>query len=224
MATTLTTLRARVAARLVDAGNAVFSTATLDEALRTALAEYSAAWPATADAVLTLPGAGREIALDALEALSAVLDVWWPYDSSAAAEAWPPARAAGWRLAWDDARPLLVLSALEGAPPQAGDELRLWYTRAHTVQDLDGAAVTSVPPAHTSGLVTGAAGYAATSQHINQAGSVRLDAHESGDLSAWAAARLAAFRAWLSTLAGGPAPAGEPFGAGWPLDKWESRP
>ncbi|MCC7361227.1 MAG: hypothetical protein IT317_17205 [Anaerolineales bacterium] len=222
MTTTLATLRARVAARLVDAGSAVFSTATLDEALRSALAEYSAARPATAEVVLTLPGAGREVALDALDDLGAVLEVWWPYDSLAP-EAWPPPRATGWRLAWDDARPVLVLSALGGAQPQAGDELRLWYTRPHTLQDLDGAAVTSVPAAHTSGLVTGAAGYAAASQHINQAGSVRLDAHESGDLSAWAAARLTAFRAWLGTLAGGSAPAGEPFGAGWPLDKWEGR-
>lgn len=222
MTSTLAQLRVRLAARLVDASNAVFAATTLDEALRTALAEYSAAAPATAETVLTLPGAGREIALDGVADLVGVLDVWWPY-ASAAPEAWPPPRVAGFRLAWDDARPVLILSGRTGAQPQAGDELRLWYTRPHTVQDLDGAAVTSVPPAHLTGLLTGAAGYAAASQHLNQAGSVRLDPHESGDLSGWAAARLRAFADWLLTLKTGPGPTGDPYGAGWPMDKWETR-
>jgi hypothetical protein len=222
MTTTLATLRTRLAARLVDAGHTVFATDTLDEALRTALAEYSAAAPATADTLLTLPGAGREIALDGVADLVSVIDVWWPYDSLAA-EAWPPPRVPGYRLAWDDARPVLVLSAQVGAPPQPGDELRLWYTRPHTLQDLDGAAVTSLPPAHETGLLTGAAGYAAASQHLHQAGTVRLDPRESADLSAWAAARLQAFAAWLATLRTGPGPSGEPYGAGWPMDKWEAR-
>ncbi len=223
MTSTLAQLRVRLAARLVDAGNAVFAATTLDEALRTALAEYSAAVPATAETVLVLPGAGREIALEAVADLWGVLDVWWPYDSGAP-DGWPPPRVAGFRLAWDDGRPVLVLSQRLGPQPQAGDELRLWYTRPHTVQDLDGAAVTSVPPAHTTGLLTGAAGYAAASQHLNQAGSVRLDPHESGDLSAWAAARLAVFTTWLAALKTGPGPTGEPYGAGWPMDKWEARP
>jgi len=222
MTSTLAQLRTRLAARLVDAGNAVFATTTLDEAIRTALAEYSAALPATAETVLTLPGAGREIALDGVADLWAVLDVWWPYDSLAA-EAWPPPRVPGFRLAWDDARPVLVLSARLAAQPQSGDELRLWYTRPHTLQDLDSAAVTSVFAAHETGLLTGAAGYAAAGQHLNQAGSVRLDPHESADLSGWAATRLRAFAEWLATLKPGPGPTGEPYGAGWPMDKWETR-
>src|SRR5262249_40638212 len=104
---TLAQLEARVAARLVDGSNAVYSTATLDEALRTALADYSAAFPAAAETYLTLPGDGREVALSSLTGLMAVLDVWWPFDPDS--EAWPPNQVAGFRVWWDDGQPVLFL-------------------------------------------------------------------------------------------------------------------
>jgi len=224
MTLTLADYRARLAARLIDASNAVFAAATLDEALRTALDDYTTALPLTAETVITLPGAGREIALNGLGGLLQVLAVWWPYDSLAG-EAWPPNAARGFRLWWDDAQPVLFLDALDGRALQAGDELRLWYTRPHTIQDLDEAAATTVFAHHAGGLVTGAAGYAAASEHIDQAGSVRLDPDEGRDLGGWAAARLKEFRAWLETLKTGPGAGGAtpPWGAGWQLDKWDAR-
>jgi hypothetical protein len=93
---TLAQLEARVAARLVDSSNAVYSTATIDEALRTALADYSAALPLAAETYITLPGKGREVALNSLANLIAVLDVWWPFDPDT--EVWPPNQVAGFRL------------------------------------------------------------------------------------------------------------------------------
>ncbi len=213
---TLAQLEARLAARLVDTANSVFATATLDEALRAALSDYTAAAPLTAETVLTLPGAGREIALNGVTGLSGVTDVWWPYDSLADdANAWPPNRVRGFRVWWDDAQPVLFLESVAGAQPRAGDEVRLWYTRAHTVQNLDSGAVTTLPAHHESGLVTGAAGYAALSENVDQIGALHLDPTETAELRQWGSARLAEFQRFLVTVrAAAPAP-GPAFGAGW---------
>ncbi|MCC6190790.1 MAG: hypothetical protein IT318_17330, partial [Anaerolineales bacterium] len=122
-------------------------------------------------------------------------------------------------------QPVLLLASKSGRQPQADDELRLWYTKPHTIQDLDSAAATTVFAHHESGLVTGAAGYAAASEIVDQVGNVRLDPGESKDLSTWAAARLKEFRDWLETVKTGPGPAGSapPYGPGWQLDKWDER-
>ena len=213
---TLAQLEARLAARLVDAANAVFSTTTLDEALRTALSDYTAAAPLTMETVLTLPGTGREIALNTLSGLIGVTDVWWPYASTA--ETWPPNRVRGYRVWWDDAQPVLFIEAHVGAQPQAGDELRLWYTRAHTVENLDGGALTTLPSHHESALVTGAAGYAALSENLDQIGALHLDTTETDALRQWGSARLAEFHRFLAAVrAAAPAP-GPAFGAGWELE------
>jgi hypothetical protein len=215
----LSQLQTRLAARLVDAANAVFSTTTLEEALRSALSDYTAAVPLTMETVLTLPAAGREIALNNVSGLIGVTDVWWPYDSLA--PAWPPNRVRGFRLWWDDAQPVLFLANVAGAEPQADDELRLWYTRAHSLEDLDGGALTTVPVHHESALVTGAAGYAALSENVDQIGALHLDTTESAELRRWASARLAEWQRFLlAARAGVPAP-GPAWGAGWVLDRFE---
>ena len=220
MPSTLAQLEARVAARLGDPTNAIYSLATLDEALRSALAEYNAVLPLSAETVITLPGAGREIALSGVAGLLTVSAVWWPYDS-AGSEAWPPAEPPGFRVWWDDAQPVLALTSKTGSQPQAGDELRLWYTKLHTIQNLDSGAATTLFGPHESGLVTGAAGYAALAQAVSQIGTVRLDQREVPDLNKWGAERLAEYRAWLTTLKASAPSLGEPYGAGWRMDKWE---
>lgn len=216
---TLAQLEARLAARLVDAANAVFATTTLDESLRAALSDYTAAAPLTMETVLVLPGAGREVALNGVSGLIGVTDVWWPFDTGA--EAWPPNRVRGFRLWWDDAQPVLFLESLAGGQPQAGDELRLWYTKPHTIQNLDSGATTTLPAHHESALVTGAAGYAALSENLDQIGSIKLDPTETDELRRWGTARLAEYQQFLATLrAVAPLP-GPAFGAGWELDKYE---
>jgi len=216
---TLAQLEARVAARLVDAANIVFATATLDEALRSALSDYSTTLPLASETYITLPGTGREIALDALSGLMAVLDVWWPYDPDT--EVWPPNQVAGFRVYWDDARPVLLLASKSANQPQLNDSLRLWYTKPHTIANLDSAAVTTVFANHESMLVTGACAYAAASQNLNQIGTVRVDPSEVPALQAWAAARMAEWQQWLVHLAAASPSFGPPFGEGWGLDKWD---
>jgi hypothetical protein len=217
---TLAQLEARVAARLVDTGNAVFALATIDEALRTALSDYSTALPLASETYLTLPAAGREIALDSLTGLIAVLDVWWPFDPDT--EKWPPNMVAGFRVWWDDARPVLILASKSGNQPQANDNLRLWYTKPQTIANLDSAAITTVFPNHESALVTGAAGYAAASANIDQIGTVRVDPSEVPGLNQWAAQRLAEWRTWLTSLAASAPSFGPPYGDGWGIDKWDA--
>ena len=217
---TLAQLETRVSARLVDSSNAVFSLTTIDEALRTVLSEYSAALPLAEETYLTLPAAGREIAIDGLTGLIQVLDVWWPFDPDN--ETWPPNMVAGFRVWWDDARPVLILASKTGNQPQQNDNLRLWYTRPHTIQNLDSAAITTVVPNHESALVTGAAGYAAASANIDQIGTVRVDPSEVPGLNQWASQRLAEWRTFLAQLTAASPSFGPPYGEGWGIDKWDS--
>lgn len=211
----LTGLIARVRAALMDDGT-IFTDTVLTEAVRAALDEYSEAAPAAMEAVITLPGDGREIALDALPGLTAVTRVWWPFDSTAATEAWPPNAVAGFTLWWDDARPVLFLDARDGATPRLGDELRLWYTRAHTVQGLCGASVTTTPTADLSLLVTGATGFALLARSYDQTEVAASGAISTPNYAAAAFRLLRQFRQALNARRHDAArPAGPPWGGGW---------
>jgi len=114
----LAAVRERVEQLLVDTANAIYPAALIDEAIRLALDQYNLVNPLGTETIITLPGDGREIALEALSGLLYVVEVWWPYDSSAACETWPPNKVQGFRLWWDDARPVLFLDIPDGAQPQ----------------------------------------------------------------------------------------------------------
>lgn len=218
---TLAQLRERVGQMLADAGYAIFTAAMIDEAIRQALDQYNAANPLTAETAITLPGAGREIALDGLEGLVEVTEVWWPYDSGAAQETWPPNRVRGFRLWWDDARPVLFLDVAKGGQPRQNDGLRLWYTRRHTIQDLDGADCTTLLPEHESLLVLGAAGHAALSRTVDLIETAGTDLYAVGLLGTWGKGKLRDFHAALRALQERRARSGLPWGPGWQLDRWE---
>ena len=219
----LAQLRDRVEQAMLDMTNAVFPTGVIDEALRQVLDQYSAALPLAMETVLSLPGAGREIALDGVAGLLSVHEVWWPYDSAASQETWPPNRVRGFRLLWDDARPLLFLDLHDGPQPQQGDEVRLWYTRRHAIQDLDGGDITSLPLPHESMLVLGASGQAAFSRALDLIEIAGTDLYQVGLLGAWGQRRLREFQAWLKQLQEQEARGGPAWGAGWQLDRWEQR-
>jgi len=226
---TLAQLETRVSARLVDAANAVFALTTVDEGLRAALDEYNQVAPLGMETNIILPGVGREIALNNVSGLLDVLEVWWPYGTGGVpqtTEIWPPNRVKGFQVWWDDAQPVLFLTEILGDQPQLNDVLRLWYTKPHTIQNLDSAAVTTLPATHEGPLVTGAAGLAAVSEMIDQAGSIRIDQKEYDTLRNWSKERLAEFRAWLEVVRRGRVgskPPGGPAGSGWTMDKWDSR-
>jgi len=220
MATTLASLRTRISARLVDASNAIFALTTIDEALRTALDEYNRVYPLTAETVIVLPGAGREIALNNVTGLLNVSQAWWPYDSLS--EIWPPNRVQGFRLIWDDAQPVLFLNTTDSTEPQLDDELRLWYTKVHTIQDLDAAAVTTLHLDHETDVVTGASGHAAIAEALDQVGQVHIDPKEVEYLRSWANGRLTEFRAALNRIRAATVSTGDAFGPPWKLDKWDT--
>jgi hypothetical protein len=223
MPSTLAQFRVRIAARLVDASNVVWSTTTIDEALLTALADYTRVLPNASETVITLPGAGREIALNNVTGLLEVSEVWWPFKSTGA-EVWPPNRVRGHRLWWEDGQPVLFLDLDDGGTgqPQLNDELRLWYTKMQTIASLDSAIITTVRLDHESGLVTGAAGYASISETIDQVGQVKIDPGETTTLQTWGKARLDEFNAWLDDVRAQSARSGRPWSdQSWKLDKWD---
>jgi len=219
MTATLSTLRARVQQCLSDVSATAYTTGALDEAIRQALAEYSEVFPRQVDTVLTLPAAGREIALDSLADLVDVVAVYWPYDSTT--DAWPPNLVQGFALTWDDGQPLLVLTSDQGLQPLAGDELRLWYTTPQHLDGLDDAAGTTLLATHEAWLVIGAAGYAALQRAGDVASTYTQSPKLQANLEAWAQARLAQFRARLAAFSNAAASRGQPFGPGWKLDEFD---
>lgn len=216
----LAELRDRVEQLLVDVSHLIWTSDLLDEALRQALDAYSAVNPLTAETVISLPGAGREIALDGVDGLRQVLEVRWPYDSSLS-ESWPPNRVRGFRLIWDDARPVLFLDILDGAQPQAEGELRLWYAMRHTLQDLDSADLTSLPMEHESLLVMGAAGHAALSRAVDLIETAGTDLYQVGLLATWGQHKLRQFDQALEALRQVSTRQGPAWGQGWRLDGWD---
>lgn len=226
MPSTLVQLEARVAALLYDATFAVFTTATIDEALRQALERYNDAAPLSAETVITVPGAGREIALDSLSGLLQVTDVWFPYDSLVS-EVFPAQKPRGFRLWWDDGAPVLFLTPKDGAQPQANDELRIFYTKPHTIHNLDAGDVTTLPAPHESLLVRGAAGFCCLARSVDLNETTSNMAVSTPNYAALAEIYLndisAGFLTVLEQLRGQSNVRGEPFGAGWTMDKWERR-
>lgn len=224
MALTLAQYEARVSQFLMDASNTIWPTATLDECIRLALHEYSDANPLGMETVLTLPGDGREIALNGVSGLIRVTDVWWPYDSDATAETWPPNRVRGFRLYWDDDQPVLFLEVEDDAQPQQNDEVRIWYAKQRTIQNLDGASTTTIQAEHESWIAMGAAGYAVFARATDLAETAGVSAVSTPNLAALGSRWLRSFRANLADLRGqrNPGgPSGPVFGAGWRLDKWD---
>ena len=211
---TLAQLRTRVLLVLLDTASAIFTADLVDDSLRQVLHSYTLVNPLTNETVIVLPGEGREIALDALTNLRFVLDVWWPYDSLSPYE-WPPNRVKGYRLDWDDARPVLNLYQIVGNEPQTDDEVRIWYATPQTIQDLDSASVTTVLAEHESHLVNAAAGQAAMSRSLDLVETAGTDLYQVSILATWGANKLRLFNTWLDSLRQANVRLGPAWGSGW---------
>jgi hypothetical protein len=219
--TALAGIRDRIEEMLVDSGNAIWTEDTIDEAVRLALDQYNLVKPLNMETVITLPGDGREIALSGVAGLLNVLDVWWPYDSDAAAETWPPNRVRGWRHWWDDNQVVLFLEILDGAQPKTDEELRLWYAKEQTIQDLDSADSTTLRGDHESIIVLGAAGHAAMSRTVEMIEEAGIDLYQVGILGTWGQRKIREFQAQLRMLQRKQARRGPSWLSGWSLDKWD---
>jgi hypothetical protein len=218
--TALADLRARVLVQLMDVTPDIWDADTVDEGIRQALAEYGKVRPLGMETVIDLPGDGREVALDSLSGLQEVTGAWWPYDTAATAETWPPNQVGGFRLWWDDGRPVLFLNVLAGAQPQQDDELRLWYTATPEIEDLDSATVTTLPGWHESLIVAGAAGHAAMGRVADLVETAGTDTYAVVLLGTYGRAQLKKFREDLEELRAKEARGGASWGVGWNLDKW----
>lgn len=202
-AATLATLRDRVEEALVDSTNLIWATATLDEAVRQALHEYSAARPyvAMVDQALTglLSTNGREINVSGVTGLITVVEVWAPY---AAADDRPNVRKFNY---WLDTGKLQLL---DGAALAAANTARIFYTKLHTLNGLDAANATTFRIGDDSLIVLGAVGYAALSRAVDLVEQVRVDLNAVEQLRSLGQTALENFRARLSPLPG-PPPKGE---------------
>ncbi len=154
-------MRTRVRNVLMDAGAAVWADDQLDQGIRSALEEYSRAGRVPGAPVrgreliaTVTPAAGaREVDLSALADFVALERVWYPYLGT-------PGESPHWirfELFWDDAAPMLrMLSALGDGVSTA----RCFYYARHTLEDLDGATVTTFDAGDENLLAGGAAGHA----------------------------------------------------------------
>lgn len=199
---TLATLRDRVEATLQDSTNATWSTDDIDEAIRKALERMNWVLPREVLGTITLAAAGREISLATLTGLLDVKRVWWDYDAT------DPTHPPEFRTfqVW----PGSILYINDEEEPAAGDVVRVWYTKPHTIQNLDNATETTIDTSWQGVIVTGATGYAAQSRAVELSEQATLDGTQAR-LMDWATKMIAEFRTHVraeanveSTRHGGP--------------------
>jgi hypothetical protein len=111
---------------------------------------------------------------------------------------------------------------VDGSQPQQEDELRIWYTKPQTIQDLDKADITSLQADHKSALVKGAAGHAALFRTADLVEVAGTDLYAVGLLGTWGRAKEREWSPFLESLRKQSARRGPPWGQGWPLDKWDT--
>lgn len=210
---TLATLRDRLELVLQDSSNTTWATADLDEAITQALERYSAICPCYAITTLTLAAAGREISLASVSGLLRVIRVWWEY--TAADPEYPP----HWRNFELWPGPILFIN--DGAEPQSGDVVRIWYTAPHTLKDLSSATSTSFPAGDEGIIITGAAAIAALARALETSETLNVDGATAERLMAWGQLQEQRFTALLAQEArrqaareSGIAPVGR-------LDRWD---
>jgi hypothetical protein len=221
--TDLTSLESQVAYLLQDSTNVSFTTGEIDTAIRSAMADLSQVSPVETETVITLASSGREIILSptafaTLAGLTGVHEVWWPWYTTGG-EVWPPNRVAGFRLRENAGVYTLFLFAKDGSQPKSGDKVRLWWTKPHTINTLDSATVTTLTTDQKSLVAIGAAGYAAGSGSIDRSEVIDVEV-----MRKWGNTMLADFRSKLEKIRSINARTrGEPFGQGWPIDKWDKQ-
>jgi hypothetical protein len=175
---TLASLRDRVEATLQDSGNATWSTADIDEAIRKALDRHNRTLPRQVIGTITLAAAGREISLASLTGLIEVKKVWWDYDST------DPGHPPTFRdfEVW----PGNILYINDPTEPAATEVVRVWYTVPYTIESLDDATATTLETFWHGVLIINAAAYAAQSRAIELAESATIDGGAQQRLLNWA--------------------------------------
>lgn len=175
---TLTTLRDRIETRLQDSTNLRFATGDIDEAMELAIEQWSRYDPLTAETTVTTPAAGREIDISAVTGLMRVEKVWTPYTAAT------PEYPANWVQFEVWPGPILYID--EETEPAAGAKVRIWYSKMHTINGLNGAAATSLPAEDIAFFINGAAALAVQQRAIELAEELNVDSQVVKRLNDWA--------------------------------------
>jgi hypothetical protein len=101
------------------------------------------------------------------------------------------------------------------------NELRIWYSKPQTIQDLDGADSTTLQGDHESALVKGAAGHAALFRTADLVEVAGTDLYAVGLLGTWGRAKEREWAGFLETLRKRVSWRGPAWGEGWRMDKWD---
>jgi len=170
---------------LDDAGAATWATGEIDRAIRRALREYSVKCPYETDGTLTVTTAGRERSVATLTGLCGVERVWFPYYSA------EPDLLPTWvRFEMRLGSSLFLLSR---DSPEVGDKLRVYYWKAQTIEDLDGATATTLPVEDEDLIAKGAASFAALEQARAAIGTIQVSGYTPIHWREWGQRRLLEF-------------------------------
>jgi hypothetical protein len=164
---TLTTLRDRVETQLQDDTNQRWATGDIDEAIEKALEQWSRHDPQMAITDITLSADGREIDISSISGLLRVHKVWWPYDSSS--PGYPP----NW--VQYEVWPGDILYIDEPDEPATGQKVRIWYTKMHTINGLNGASATTLPAEDIGYFTSGVCEFAVDMRALEIAEELSVD-------------------------------------------------
>jgi hypothetical protein len=198
---TLATFTVRVLDYLMDSANAVFSVATVTEAIRLTVQEYSFAKPRSIiDASLTPANGAREISLATLTNIIDVFDLWYPYDS---VNPDPMPIRPEYTMLDNDGVWSIYLNDTEG---DGASKIRIFYHAAHTLDDLDSATATTFPKHVEPLMVMGAAGHCLLARAVDLAETTGVSAVSTPNYAALGVRYLKKFRAHMGmpAIEGGP--------------------
>ena len=183
-----------VGAELKDTGEVSWTDEELTDHIRAALMAYSLVAPRRVAVDLVAIAATREYDLsDETEypGLLEIIDIWYPYDPLD--PVFPPNRPA-WSVPASNVLSLDVNDEPTGA---TDEQIRLFYTALHTIEDLDSADATTLSDRAVLILVTGAAAKAALQLAQSVIGTVTVSSWTPRHFREWADNRWAEFKASL---------------------------
>ena len=216
---TLAQIRDRVEQVLADTGNTVWDTDWVDEGIRQALAEYNLVLPYKAVDSESLSGIlsnnNREIDLSSWAYISDCYDIyqiWLPYVDT---DTEPTVRSFEF---WREEQKVWIKG---GDTPAETETARIFFTKGHTIDDLDSASATTIHDEHETLLVNGAAGHTAASRALDLSELVTVDRLTAQQVRAWGLSKLQEFRAGLRNVGRAAASRGVAWVELPALDRWD---
>ena len=188
---TLAELYARVATDLGDPAYTIWSTAVLTDHIRDALHRYNRVNPRRQSTTITPAANVREHDVSTIPFLR-ITACWYPYD--AANPDYPPELI---RFEMLDDETLYT----PDIQPDGTYTLRIFYTAAHTIEDLDSATDTTLDAYGESLVCTLASALAGMERAQYTTGRITVHAWTASQLLDWAQARHDAAEQQLTLLA-----------------------